>query len=78
MPKKSARVSRSPCRQYLSKKIAINMKEYKEGVYASPKQAIAVSYSQVKKLYPHCKKELSKNVKNVKKVKKSNRRSRRK
>lgn len=76
MPKKSARVSRSPCRQHLSKKIAINMKEYKEGRYVSPKQAVAVSYSQVKKLYPRCKKELSQ--KRSEKLKKSNRRSRRK
>ena len=73
MPKKSARVSRSPCRKHLSKKIAINMKEYKDGRYSSPKQAIAVSYSQVKKLYPHCKRELTK-----KSNKKSTRRSRRK
>jgi len=64
MPKKSARVSRSPmrstkrCKKYLSKKIAINMNEYKEGRFKSPQQAIAVSYSQVKKKYPSCKKSV--------------------
>lgn len=58
MPKKSSRVSRSPCRALLSSKISINMKEYKKGVFKSPKQAIAVSYSQIKKKFPSCKKSL--------------------
>jgi hypothetical protein len=55
--------SRSPvstkqkCRDVLSKKIGINMREYKSksSPIKSPKQAIAVSYSQVKKKYPSCK-----------------------
>jgi hypothetical protein len=52
------------------------MKEYKEGRYKSPKQAIAVAYSQVRKSHPHCvfKKPKSTN----KSVKKSLRRTRRK
>lgn len=34
---------------YLSKKIKINMDEYKKGRFVSPQQAIAVSYSELKK-----------------------------
>ena len=59
---------RKTCQEHLSKKIAINLKEYKQGRYKSPKQAIAVSYSQVKKAYPDCEKIL--------KMKKSARKSR--
>ena len=50
---------KSLCRQRLSKKIAKNMREYKKGRYQFPQQAIAVSYSQVKKKYPHCSRSLS-------------------
>ena len=60
MPKKS-------CRSELSRKIAINMVEYKAGRYKSPAQAIAVAYSQVQKKRPNCKKYLKK--KSVKKIK---------
>jgi hypothetical protein len=63
------------CKEKLSEKIRINMREYKEnGRWKSPQQAIAVSYSQVLKKSPSCKKSLrSKNrVKNsVRKSKKS-------
>lgn len=62
MPKKS-------CRTELSRKIAINMAEYKAGRYKSPAQAIAVAYSQVQKKRPGCKKSLKK--KSAKKSKKS-------
>jgi hypothetical protein len=48
------------CRSRLYKKIAINLKEMKKGVYASPQQAIAVSYSQVREKYPACKRILTK------------------
>ena len=44
------------CKQCLQKKIAINMHEYKSGRFSSPAQAIAVSYSQVRKMRPGCKK----------------------
>ena len=44
------------CKQCLQKKIAINMHEYKNGLFSSPAQAIAVSYSQVRKMRPGCKK----------------------
>ena len=52
-------VKKSTCKKLLSKKIGINMKEYKSGRFTSAKQAIAVSYSQVSKLYPHCKRFMS-------------------
>ena len=64
MPKKS-------CRTELSRKIAINMAEYKAGRYKSPAQAIAVAYSQIQKKRPGCKKSLKKKSmkKSVKKIK---------
>jgi hypothetical protein len=48
------------CQDFLSEKIVENMKEYKEGKYVSRKQALAVSYSQVKKKYPECSEFLKK------------------
>ena len=54
-PKKS--VKKSLCKQRLSKQIAINLKEDR---YVSREQAIAVAYSQVAKMYPHCKRFLKK------------------
>lgn len=75
MPKKS-------CRSELSRKISINMAEYKAGRYKSPAQAIAVAYSQVQKKRPGCKKSLkkksmkkTKSAKNSKKTKKSSKKS---
>lgn len=56
----SLRFKKSLCKQRLSKKISINMKEMKNGRYKSPAQAIAVSYSQVLKEFPHCKRVLKK------------------
>jgi hypothetical protein len=54
-PRKSAkRVTKSSCQRSLQKKIAINMDEYKQGRYVSRQQAVAVSYSQVKKARPGC------------------------
>ena len=41
----------SNCRKYLSSKIRTNIRKNKWG----RKQAIAISYSQVKKMYPKCK-----------------------
>ena len=49
--RKSIRFS---CKALLSKKIGINMSEYKRGRFVSRSQAIAVSYSQVKKMKPKC------------------------
>ncbi len=72
MAKKSVRRSkRKICQEKVASKIAINMKEYKEGRYVSRPQAIAVSYSQVSKKYPDCKPFLQKS-----KTKKSIRKSR--
>ena len=45
------------CRDYLGKKIKINLDEYKKGIrHSSEKQAIAVSYAQTFKAKPSCKK----------------------
>jgi hypothetical protein len=56
--RKSKRRSKSKCKKYLQDKIRINMDEYKEGRYSSRSQAIAVSYSQVLKKHPKCKRSL--------------------
>ena len=53
------------CLKDFEKKIKINLKEYKDGNYVSNKQALAVTYSQVFKKNPKCKKYIgSKNIKN--------------
>ncbi len=53
--KSSSRAKRS-CQTKLKNKIRINMAEYKKGRFSSRKQALAVSYAQVKKKSPSCKK----------------------
>ena len=53
--KRSSRGKRS-CQTKLKNKIRINMAEYKKGRFSSRKQALAVSYAQVKKKSPSCKK----------------------
>jgi len=64
------------CRDLLSSKIAINMREYKKGVYKSPKQAIAVAYAQISKKSPACKRFISrKRTAKSKTNKKSNKKS---
>ena len=57
------------CRDMLSSKIAINMREYKNGRFKSPKQAIAVAYAQVLKQSPGCKRELSRKTRKTRKTK---------
>lgn len=57
--KRSVRRYRSKCKKYLRDKIAININEYKQGRYTSKAQAIAVSYSQIRKKHPSCKRILS-------------------
>jgi hypothetical protein len=47
------------CSQELRRKVAINIKE---GGYASTEQAVAVAYSQVRKMRPGCKKILKKKL----------------
>lgn len=64
----SKRISRSRksfCKSKLSKKISINIREMKTGnkKIKSPKQAIAISYSQIKKKYPKCIKSLKRKSK---------------
>jgi len=49
------RLTKKQCQTKLRKKISINMKELKEGRFKNAKQAIAVSYNQVKKKFPSCK-----------------------
>ena len=53
--KKVVRSKKASCLLSLRRKIKVNMKEYKSGRWVSPKQALAVSYSQVKKRRPECK-----------------------
>ena len=57
--KRSSRGKRS-CQTKLKNKIRINMTEYKKGRFSSRKQALAVSYAQVKKKSPNCKKYFKK------------------
>ena len=61
--RRKTRKTKSKCRQRLSDKIKINMKEYKHGLFKTRKQAIAVSYSQTLKRYPRCKKSFSRSRK---------------
>lgn len=65
--------STAKCQKLLAKKIGINMGEYRQGRYTSPKQAIAVAYSQVKKEHPTCKGPITKsrNKRSRRPVKKS-------
>lgn len=59
-------MKKTSCRDMLSSKIAINMREYKKGRFKSPKQAIAVAYAQVAKKSPACKRFLSRKRTNKK------------
>lgn len=52
--KKRKSITKNKCKKYLQKKISINMSEWKRGKFKSQKQALAVSYSQLKKRYPSC------------------------
>jgi hypothetical protein len=73
MPKKVKRSPRLSCKEKLSEKIRINMREYKEGRWVSPQQAIAVAYSQVLKKSPSCKKALASKRRSAKSATKSSR-----
>lgn len=68
--KKRSKSTHGKCREYLQKKIAINMEEYKQGRFVSPSQAVAVSYAMVLKKYPHCKRflKLRKSKRSSKKI----------
>ena len=54
------RFTKKKCRELLSKKIKLNMIEYKKGKWVSRAQAIAVSYRQITKKYPKCKRFFNK------------------
>lgn len=69
--------SKSKCKSYLKNKIKINMDEYKSGRYVSPKQAVAVSYSQILKGHPHCRRILKRKNSKSKRRRKSKSKSRR-
>ena len=63
--------TKNRCQNLLKKKISINMKEYNAGKFVSRPQAVAVSYSQVRKSFPGCNKFVgSKSPKSSKRVKK--------
>ena len=53
---KGDKAGKRSCQTKLKNKIRINMAEYKKGRFSSRKQALAVSYAQVKKKSPSCKK----------------------
>ena len=47
--RKSKKKALGKCKQYFQQKVRQNMYEYKEGIWTSRKQALAVSYSQTRK-----------------------------
>ena len=53
--KRSGSRAKRSCQAKLKNKIRINMAEYKKGRFSSRQQALAVSYAQVKKKSPGCK-----------------------
>lgn len=61
-PKKGSRrrryITSARCKAALHDKIMVNMREYKNGRYSRSAQAIAVSYSQIGRKYPSCKRYL--------------------
>lgn len=57
--KRSGSRKKRSCQNKLKNKIRINMAEYKKGRFSSRKQALAVSYAQVKKKSPGCKRFFS-------------------
>ena len=60
LAKRLSRAKRS-CQTKLKNKIRINMSEYKKGRFSSRQQALAVSYAQVKKKSPGCKRYFKRN-----------------
>ena len=74
---KRRRKSKSKCRNYLGKKIALNIDEYKNGLYVSKAQAIAVAYKQIGKKHPACKRVLRLKKSRSRSKRRSKKRSRR-
>jgi hypothetical protein len=54
-------ITKRSCQTKLKNKIRINMAEYKKGRFSSRQQALAVSYAQVKKKSPGCKRYFKRN-----------------
>lgn len=52
--------TKKQCMSSLKRKIGINIGEYNKGNFSSRQQAIAVSYSQVKKMKPYCSRYMKK------------------
>ena len=76
--KKNVDTVHAKCKNRLQEKIKINIDEYKRGRFVSPPQAVAVSYSQIRKNFPECRKYFEKRSDgkiNKKKKKKSRKRS---
>lgn len=48
------------CKEKVSQKIGITMKEFKKGRFTSPQQAIAVGFKTTIKEHPECKRSLRK------------------
>jgi hypothetical protein len=59
--KRSGSHAKRSCQTKLKNKIRINMSEYKKGRFSSRQQALAVSYAQVKKKSPSCKRYFKRN-----------------
>ena len=64
------------CKTYLKNKIKINMNELKKGKFKSVPMAVAVSYSQVMKKHPACKRVLRRTPSKAKSKSKSKSKSR--
>ena len=58
---KRGSLTKRSCQTKLKNKIRINMAEYKKGRFSSRQQALAVSYAQVKKKSPGCKRYFKRN-----------------
>ncbi len=58
---KKRSLTKRSCQTKLKNKIRINMAEYKKGRFSSRQQALAVSYAQVKKKSPGCKRYFKRN-----------------
>lgn len=52
--------SKPTCKNYLKKKIKRNLKNFEKENFKNKTQALAISYSQVKKNHPQCKRVLKK------------------
>jgi hypothetical protein len=53
------------CKRFLYRKISLNMRESRQKGW-SPRQAVAISYSEVRKRNPECKKYFTKSKKSEK------------